>query len=57
MAPFLSFKNTNGLHLSAGKVHQLSNQGSEALHFIVTSTPPVTVIESKCRSDEACAVT
>ncbi|MBE0351451.1 hypothetical protein [Pseudoalteromonas lipolytica] len=40
MAPFLSFKNTNGLHLSAGKVHQLSNQGSEALHFIVTSTSP-----------------
>jgi len=25
MAPFLSFKNTNGLHVSAGKVHQLSN--------------------------------
>ncbi|EWH05998.1 cupin [Pseudoalteromonas lipolytica SCSIO 04301] len=29
-----------GLHVSAGKVHQLSNQGSEALHFIVTSIPP-----------------
>tara|TARA_B100000700_G_C14951784_1_gene812029 strand:+ start:66 stop:428 length:363 start_codon:yes stop_codon:yes gene_type:complete len=29
-----------GLHVSAGRVHQLSNQGTEPLHFIVTSTPP-----------------
>lgn len=28
-----------GLHVSAGRVHQLSNRGTEPLHFIVTSTP------------------
>ena len=29
-----------GLHVTAGRVHQLTNQGTEPLHFIVTSTPP-----------------
>jgi mannose-6-phosphate isomerase-like protein (cupin superfamily) len=29
-----------GLHIAAGKKHQLRNEGKEPLSFIVTSTPP-----------------
>lgn len=29
-----------GIHVKAGTDHQLSNDGSTDLHFIVTSTPP-----------------